>query len=57
MRTLWEVLNEKHKEVVEKWDRWNYNIYGPLSLNDLAEIKIWLINEDESMQEIVTELN
>jgi len=44
--TIEEVLESEFPKEMERWDKWDYAIFGPESFEDDAEIIVHLINED-----------
>jgi len=44
MQTLYQVLQKQHPRSVELWDKHDYTVYAPVSLDDLAVIVVHLRN-------------
>lgn len=51
--TVGEWLRKEYAEEMKKWDGWDYRVYGPMSLDDLAQVAVVLINKDESSVRVV----
>jgi len=52
MMTIGDLLKKRHPEAMEKWDTWDFTVYGPTSLDDEFEITVHLMNRDGSRQVI-----
>lgn len=47
--TLFDLLKEQFPKAVEVWDREDYQIHAPLSLDDPPEIHVKLINKGKRL--------
>ena len=54
--TVKDLLARLYPNILNKWDRWDYKIYGPLSFEDNAEVSVLLFNQDRSYQTIQLQL-
>ena len=44
--TLMALLEVKYPQVLEVWDRWDYKVLGPLSLDDAPQVVVILKNKN-----------
>lgn len=58
-QTLLSLLRERDDFVraETKWDRWNYQVFSPASLDDNAQLVVELVNRDSSRQRVTVELS
>jgi hypothetical protein len=55
MTTLLDLLkqSERGQVALRLWDKYDFKVMSPISIDDLAEVKIWLINRNRRKQEII----
>ena len=55
-KPVFHIILVRYPEKFHQWDQTNYEIYGPLSLDDEAKVVVRLINKDRSVQEVTLAL-
>lgn len=55
-RSVLEVVQKRYPQAYEKWDRWDYKIFGPMSLDDEARVVVRFKNADGAEHEVVLAL-
>ena len=48
IQTVYELIEAAYPEVVKLWDRYDYKIHAPVSLDDAPTIQITLKNRNKS---------
>lgn len=52
IKSVADYLHTHHRNEIEAWDKWDYRIWSPLSLDDLAFVEVQLINRNKTKQSI-----
>lgn len=55
-KSVYAVLTTRHLAQLNNWDRWDFKILAPMSLDDEARIAVHLKNQDGTRQEVVLAL-
>lgn len=50
------IVRQAKKVIVEDWDGFDYHMESPMSLDDEAEVTVYLINCDKSEKKVVLQL-
>jgi hypothetical protein len=48
IQTLYELVNHLFPDALEVWDKWDYRISAPLSLDDAPFVQVTLVNANKT---------
>ena len=54
--TLQELISKKFPNITEGWDKWNYELCCPVSLDDEAKLYLYLTYEDGRADKIIMKI-
>lgn len=57
IKSLENILHERRPVAMRQWDKWDYRVVGPVSLDDSAVVRVELLNQDGTKQSIFLPLS